>query len=95
MKKRSLFFIAFLILCLPSAEIPELISISDDVSNDFVVTESTTRLSQHEVDCEKSAQSKEGPVLLRAYTDFALLFPLSSSQFRGRSLLLFISVQKK
>jgi len=94
MRKRSLFFIAFLILCLPSAEIPELVSISDDVSNDFVVTESTTNLSHHAVDCEKSPQ-RHGLAFLRTYSDFALLFPLSSSQFRGRSLLLFISVQKK
>ena len=94
MKKRSLFFIAFLILCLPSAEIPELVSISDDVSNDFVVTESTTNLSHHAVDCEKSPQ-KNGSAFFRAHSDVALRFPLSSSQFRGRSLLLFISVQKK
>ncbi len=91
------FLAIFVILLfgLPGIEIPELFSLSDDVSNDFVVT-----TSQREVVAPVTAQEEPvsptgGVTSENAFPSLPILPVTEPSTLTGRDILVLLSLQRK
>ena len=92
-----LLFLFSLSLGLFCSEIPESLTLTNDVSNDFVersasATSSGVGFASVDLICERTSSLTERPFLLREYSNDSVARPVASP---GPNLLLLYCIQRK
>ena len=83
------------VLSIACVEIPELLTICDDASNDFVVSASSSKLSSLQPLLKSVTLATCDKNLSSSFCQLMPVFSVQVSALTGQDLLVLLSVQKK